>query len=637
VNDLDLEASPDRTVAARDRTAGVRRFAAPVLAFVAALPALIAAVSGAGSGWYGASDWALEVLRVSDVAHRHSPLVGVASRFGWYHPGPLLFWLLAPGYWLLGQPGVLLVTGLSSAVALAAIVLLADRRGGLALCVWTFLLTAALVHGLGASFLIDPWNPFPPFLWFVVFLFAVWSVAVGDRALVPVAVVAGTFAVQSHVGYLPLVLAVPALTAAGRWGAARLARPPRPEAVDHVEQRPPGWHPIGVAGGLLVVLWVAPVYQQLTERPGNLGEILRYFRHPTDPAAGLTVAAGVMGRQLSPAGPWLTGRDATGLGLAATGHVLPAVLLIVVVAVVGAFAARRGARDAGWLAVVAVIAAVGGLIATSDVRGIIVPYLFRWWWGIAYLLWLSLGWSCWQLLVARDARSVGEGEGEGAGARAGGRAAEPVARWSPVLAGLLVVGGVVLVSVTGAGAVPVKPPFPQFSSAISSLQAQVRPKLRRGDRYLMTIDDTTGLQEAGIGLFVALRQHGYSVFLPSSRTLDPAVGSWRVVAPGIIPDRLTVVTAPLTPALRATLPAGAEVLASYDPLSPQDRATASELSDRVRAQLHQTPSPDPLAVSSSADFQRMLIQRGADPADVARLGALEAAGKPYVVYRVRGR
>ena len=34
VNDLDLEAGPDRTVVARDRTAGVRRFAAPVLAFV---------------------------------------------------------------------------------------------------------------------------------------------------------------------------------------------------------------------------------------------------------------------------------------------------------------------------------------------------------------------------------------------------------------------------------------------------------------------------------------------------------------------------------------------------------------------------------------------------------------------------
>lgn len=633
MNDLDLEAGPDRTVVARDRAAGLRRFAAPALAFAAALPALVAAVSGARSGWYGASDWALEVLRVSDVAHRHSPLVGVASRFGWYHPGPLLFWLVAPGYWLLGQPGVLLVTGLSSAVALAAIVLLADRRGGLALCVWTFLLTAALVHGLGASFLIDPWNPFPPFLWFVVFLFAVWSVAVGDRALIPVAVVAGTFAVQSHVGYLPLVLAVPALTAAGRWGADRLARPPRSDAADHVEHRRPGWHPIGVAVGLFVLLWAAPVYQQLTERPGNLGEILRYFRHPTDPAAGLTVAAGVMGRQLSPVGPWLTGRDATGLGLAATGHVLPAVLLVVVVAVAGALAARRGARDAGWLAVVAVIAAVGGLIATTDVRGIIVPYLFRWWWGIAYLLWLSLGWSCWQLLRNRDARPAPAAAGGGGH----GPAAEPVARWSPVLAGLLVVGGVVLVSVTSAGAVPVKPPFPQFSSAISSLQAQVRPKLRRGDRYLMTIDDTTGLQEAGIGLFVALRQHGYSVFLPSSRTLDPAVGSWRVVSPGSIPDRLTVVTAPLTPALRATLPAGAEVLASYDPLSPQDRATAGELSDRVRAQLHQPPSPDPLAVSSSADFQQVLIKRGADPADVARLGALEAAGKPYVVYRVRGR
>ena len=72
---------------------------------VAVLVALV--VSGRAGGWHPASDVAVEVLRIREVGGRHTPLVGVHSRYGWDHPGPVLFWALAPFSWLFGTAGVL--------------------------------------------------------------------------------------------------------------------------------------------------------------------------------------------------------------------------------------------------------------------------------------------------------------------------------------------------------------------------------------------------------------------------------------------------------------------------------------------------------------------------------------------------
>ena len=46
--------------------------------------------------WTPVSDDAGIWMRTWDVGTRHTPLVGPPSRFGWHHPGPLLFYLLAP-------------------------------------------------------------------------------------------------------------------------------------------------------------------------------------------------------------------------------------------------------------------------------------------------------------------------------------------------------------------------------------------------------------------------------------------------------------------------------------------------------------------------------------------------------------
>src|SRR4051794_6892165 len=47
-------------------------------------------------------DIAVFELGVRNTLH-HGAFVGPYSRFGWNHPGPFIFYLVAPIYWLLGS------------------------------------------------------------------------------------------------------------------------------------------------------------------------------------------------------------------------------------------------------------------------------------------------------------------------------------------------------------------------------------------------------------------------------------------------------------------------------------------------------------------------------------------------------
>src|SRR6476469_5468268 len=72
----------------RERRAG-RLLAAVVLAPLVAylVWALVTTIHSGG-------DVALTEISVRDVGGAHTPLFGVYSRYGWHHPGPLLFYAL---------------------------------------------------------------------------------------------------------------------------------------------------------------------------------------------------------------------------------------------------------------------------------------------------------------------------------------------------------------------------------------------------------------------------------------------------------------------------------------------------------------------------------------------------------------
>ena len=69
------------------------------------MPVFVLLVRVLLSGWLSSSDWAAIELRTRDVGTWRTPLVGPYSRYGWNHPGPLLFYVLAVPYRMLGAQG----------------------------------------------------------------------------------------------------------------------------------------------------------------------------------------------------------------------------------------------------------------------------------------------------------------------------------------------------------------------------------------------------------------------------------------------------------------------------------------------------------------------------------------------------
>src|SRR5471030_794226 len=73
--------------------------------------------------WHATGDQAVIQLRTLDVGGRHTPLIGPYSRYGWSHPGPALFYALAPILRLFGghDTGVLAGAVVLNALALVCI------------------------------------------------------------------------------------------------------------------------------------------------------------------------------------------------------------------------------------------------------------------------------------------------------------------------------------------------------------------------------------------------------------------------------------------------------------------------------------------------------------------------------------
>ncbi len=143
----------------------------------------------------------------------HPPLIGLAGRIGplgadgGSHPGPISFYLLWPAWQILGGSayGMYVGTVVLDVVAVGLCLWIAHRRGGVAMLVSSALVLAVVMRAYGAYLLTLPWNPYLPVLWWCVVLLAVWSLLCDDLAMLPVAVFAGTFCIQTHISYLGLV------------------------------------------------------------------------------------------------------------------------------------------------------------------------------------------------------------------------------------------------------------------------------------------------------------------------------------------------------------------------------------------------------------------------------------------------
>ncbi len=323
-------------------------------------------------------DAAVLEIRTLHAVHGRQ-LLGPYSRFVWSHPGPVFFYLAAPIYRLchLRGPGLNLFVFGANLAAATALVLTARRlRGDLfAFGVGVLL---ALYETVGAPFpLSGEWNPMTPILPLALLFFLAARLGSGAVGALPAVAFVASAIVQTHLGFAPVVVY---LCATGALFCLReLYLVGQARQVDRQVDRRHIGRAVALAVGVSALLWVLPLYEDLTRHPGNLGQLRTFFlathrsehswRVAVDTVAGqlaifpLAVAR-ALGRSATVAGPGLrlglAAGELTGLG-AALGVAL-----------------RRRDQVAALLSAMALGTIVVAAFSVRAIRGEIEDYLVAW-------------------------------------------------------------------------------------------------------------------------------------------------------------------------------------------------------------------------------------------------------------------
>lgn len=481
-------------------------------------PLLVAVVAATRPRWYPVQDLAQYELRVRDVGGRHTPLVGLAGRIGPYydpgsHPGPLSFWLLAPVYRLLGSSSTALVASAVAlhATALGLVLWMAWRRAGVVLVAVVGGALAVLIRFYGANVFIEPWNPYLPVTWWLVLLFAVWSVADGDTPMLIPAVVAGTFCAQTHLPYVGLVGGLAVVTVAMLVLRSRAHPPARRRWI------------VGAAS-LGVVLWVPPVIDQIWGM-GNLTRIRESVSSPAEGVSGFVDGPRELLRNLDPTA-LVTGRNLTGVSTT-TALNIPALLLVLAWAAAAAFTWRSGAhRTLVRLHVVIGVALAMAAFSSTRIYGLLWSYLFLWAWGLAVVMVVAAAWT--------------------AAAHLGPRLRGPMDDRIPTAVFVVGLAAVVVVSASATVANrDAEPSRSDLSRDVGVVSAQLIGALDAGkvdgasggDGYLVQWTDPVTIGSQGWGLVSELERAGYPAgFRPQfgvggtkHRVIDPPSEATAIV------------------------------------------------------------------------------------------------------------
>lgn len=248
------------------------------LGMLVAFPLLVALAVLKHPRWYPLWDQATTEMQLRDVGTRHTPLTGVGGLLGLpddlqgSHPGPLSFYLMWPVYRLLGSSAWAMQAAAAwvNITAVAVILWLVSRRRSLGFLVGTAAALALLTLAYGAEALTKAWAPHTPIMWWMVLLVACWCVLCDDLPILPVAVFAGSFCVQTHSSYVFPTLGLLVLAFGGAWLDVYRRRADR-----GLLGRTAKWSL--VAAGVGVAVWIPPVLEQLITPRGNLSILWRHF------------------------------------------------------------------------------------------------------------------------------------------------------------------------------------------------------------------------------------------------------------------------------------------------------------------------------------------------------------------------
>ncbi len=377
----------------------------------AAIPVITATAKAVQAGWVPLADRGIIATRAHDVLTSHRPLVGQYTLAGevtgkvTHSLGPMLFWLLAPTAHAGSTVGMTVTMGTLNTVCIVGCVAIARRRGGRVLMVMSALAIALMCQSLAAETFHDVWNPSAGLWPFTLTIFLCWSVACGEYRLLPLTVVVASFAVQTHLTYLPPTVALGAVGLGGLaagWVARRRRKAPGLQRRAKV-----GWALATLLAAALC--WSATLDGQLTEHPGNLtlvAEAATKHKATLGSEVGwhaVVHAVGVTPWWLqTPKSRWQRKYEVRSTPTPlATNSTIAALAALVTVALVGAWRRRRDVATLAETALVLcpALAAVAAATPTPPLLSATLGYTM--WWGsqVGMIVWLTLAWAAWLALA----------------------------------------------------------------------------------------------------------------------------------------------------------------------------------------------------------------------------------------------
>lgn len=343
-----------------------------LITLLASLPMLWSSLRGIRAGWFPLGDEALTGLSAFDVFTGHPPVMGPRTTTAFetgiesHHPGPLLYYLLAPTSALAdGAPwGLIVGSAIITLLIIALGVHAADRLGGPLMATAIGCAFLGVQWALGPEAGARPFNPYPPAFALLTFLVLTWALLDERLEYTPHYVAVTSVMLQGHVGYLPFVagpLVVLAVVGLFRWARRRRTIWPlkgwRPQDDGHFR-----WPVRGAAlVGLLV--WTPPAIELFRFSPNNLQQILAYIGadrgEPIPALTALRFVVGLVGPVPGGMAAAVNGADHVGAHMtppstSVTGTVVGLLLLVLVLAMsvlAGSRRVRRSVPDTArrWL------------------------------------------------------------------------------------------------------------------------------------------------------------------------------------------------------------------------------------------------------------------------------------------------
>ena len=246
-----------------------------LVAIIAVVPIVSALIRAIHANVMPMGDFANLEIRSRDVfSLHHFPLLGTSSSasqvlgVGVNHPGPMLFYICAPFVTLFGG-----AVGLATAVAVinsscvAGSIYVAYRIFGRSGALSAAVIASIITWTLGSDLLVAAWNPYILLFPCLLMIFLTAGVASGHGMMLPWLLLVGTFCIQTHIGYVYIVIGLCAfaVVVAGIKDLKQRSSTLMAKRIRHK------WL---LAVIVMLLGWLPPIWEQIFV-DGNIGNLMQ--------------------------------------------------------------------------------------------------------------------------------------------------------------------------------------------------------------------------------------------------------------------------------------------------------------------------------------------------------------------------